>query len=239
MRLGRRVPAALHDDFFRPRWPHHPDEACGGGDAKGDAQVDFGDPELRLAGGDPEVAGQGEAPSPTHRVAVDHGDGGLLEALEERLGAFEEPTELALALGESVAALFRRHGRLEARVGPRREDRGRAGHDDDPRGGIITQRGESDRQLGQHCVAERIAALGAVQGHGGYGTFAGEGDVGADRGVHRYRGTLAHGPRTGNAAPGEGPACVWGRRGYNPSIFRFSARRRPPVIATTPRVRRP
>ncbi len=90
---------------------------------------------------------------------------------------------------------------MKARVGTRREDRWGAGDDDDPRAGIITQRGEGGRQLGQHGVAERVPPLGAVQGYSGEGTLPSEGDVGADRGVHRYRGTLAHGPGPGAMRP--------------------------------------
>ena len=124
VRLGRRVAAALHDDLLGAGGPDHAHEARGGGHAEGDAEVDLGDPELRLGRRDAEVAGEGEPPAAADRVAVDHGDGRLLQVLQQGLGPLEQPAELRLAPGEGLAALLRRHARLQAGIGARRRRRG-------------------------------------------------------------------------------------------------------------------
>ena len=146
-----------------------PDEAHEAGrrrDAERHAEVDLGNPELRFGGGPAEVAGERQTPAAADRVAVDHRDRRLLEALQQRVGALEQPPELALALTERLAPLVRRHRRLEPGVGSRREHRRRAGHDDDARRGVVAQLHERRGQLAQHRVAQRVAAIGTAQGDG-------------------------------------------------------------------------
>src|SRR5262245_41440676 len=166
LRLGRRVPPALHDDLLRARRADEAHEAGRRRHAERHAEVDLGNPELRLGGGPAEVARQRQAPAAADRMAVDHRDRRLLEAFEQRVGALEEPAELALALAERLAALLRRHRRLEPGVRARREHGRRAGDDDDARGSIVAQLDEGRAQVGQHRVAEGIAAVGTVQGDG-------------------------------------------------------------------------
>src|SRR5439155_14151380 len=57
---------ALEDDLLGACGADEADEAGGGRDAERHAEVDLRDPELRLRGGDPEVAGQRQPqPPPT------------------------------------------------------------------------------------------------------------------------------------------------------------------------------
>ena len=100
--LGGRVPPALHDDLLRARGPDEAHEAGRRRDPERYAEVDLGDPELRFGGGPAKVAGERQPPAAADGVAVDHGDRRLLQALEQRVGALEQPAELALALAERL-----------------------------------------------------------------------------------------------------------------------------------------
>jgi len=124
-----------------------------------------------------EVARQGQAPAAAHRVAIDHRDGRLLDALEQAIGALEEPAELALRPAEGRAPLLRGHGGLESRVGAGGEDGRRARDDHHADRDVVAQLGERRRQLGQHWIAQRVAALGTVQGDGRDRAVAGQADV--------------------------------------------------------------
>src|SRR6266581_8977641 len=97
-RLGGRVAPAGHDDLLGARGADEPDEARRRPDAERHAEVDLGNPELRLGRGDPEIARESQAPPAPDGVAVDRGDRRLLEPLKEHVRALEESAELALAL---------------------------------------------------------------------------------------------------------------------------------------------
>src|SRR5439155_10868916 len=110
---------ALHDDLLRARGADEAHEAGRRRDAERHAEIDLGNPELRFGGGPAKVARERQAPAAADRVAVDHRDRRLLETFEQRVGALEEPPELALALAERLAALIGRHRRLEPGIGAR------------------------------------------------------------------------------------------------------------------------
>src|SRR5438094_151297 len=108
--LGAVTPA-LEDDLLGACRADEADEARGGRDAERHAEVDLGDPELRL------------------------------------------------------------------RVGAGRNDRRRARDDHQAHGGVVAQLAEGAAKLGQHGVAQRVAAIGTIQGHRGHGAVAVEVDV--------------------------------------------------------------
>jgi hypothetical protein len=116
-------------------------------------------------------------------VAVDGGDGGLLEVLQHRVGALEEPAELRGAAQERAPAVLFRHPLSKRSVGARGKHGRGAGHDDHPHGAVVAQLGEDRGQLGQHGVAQRIAPVGSVQRDRG------------DRHVADQRDVLTHGVR--------------------------------------------
>jgi hypothetical protein len=118
-----------------------------------------------------------EPPAAAHRVPVDHRDRRLLEILEQRVGALEQPPELALALAEDLAALGFGHALPDRRVRARREHGRRAGDDDDTALRVVAQLGEGRRELREHRIRERVAAVGTVQRDGDDRTFACERDV--------------------------------------------------------------
>src|SRR2546427_9130088 len=115
-------------------------------------------------------------PPPTAWPLMAH-EGDLLEALERRVDALEEPAELRVARGHRVAPLLGRHRAPQLGVGAGRKDRRRARDDHQAHGGVVAQLAEGAAKLGQHGVAQRVAAIGTIQGHRGHGAVAVEADV--------------------------------------------------------------
>src|SRR3989441_64273 len=74
-------------------------------------------------------------------------------------------------------ALLGRHRALQLSVGAGRKDRRRARDDHQAHGGVVAQLAEGATQVGQHGVAQRLAAIGTIQGHRGHGAVAVEADV--------------------------------------------------------------
>src|SRR5439155_29381 len=70
-----------------------------------------------------------------------------------------------------------RHRALQLGVGAGRKDRRRARDDHQAHGGVVAQLAEGAAKLGQHGVAQRVAAIGTIQGHRGHGAVAVEADV--------------------------------------------------------------
>src|SRR5256885_1973981 len=60
---------------------------------------------------------------------------------------------------------------------PAEKDRRRARDDHQAHGGVVAQLAEGATQVGQHGVAQRVAAIGTIQGHRGHGAVAVEADV--------------------------------------------------------------
>src|SRR6266566_4039867 len=177
MGVGGRIPPALHDDLFGARGPDEADEARRGGDTERHAEVDLRDPELRLLRGPAEVAGERQPPAAPDRVAVDHRERRLLEALEQRVRALEEAAELALPLRERPPPLVDGHLRVERGIGAGAEDGRRARDDQDAGGGVVSQLGERRPELGQHRVAQRVAPVGMIQRDGRDRALTREGDA--------------------------------------------------------------
>ena len=102
---------------------------------------------------------------------------GLLQVLEQRVGALEEAAELALARGEEPAPLLLGLGAGMRGVGAGGEHGRRPGDDDHAGLGVVAQLDEGRGQLGQHGVAQRVAAVGPVERHGGDHSGPGQRDV--------------------------------------------------------------
>jgi len=129
-------------------------------DAERHAEIDLRDPELRFRGREPEIAGECEPPAPADGVAVDRGDGDLLEALERGVHALEEPPELRLARRHRLAA-SRRHAALESASAPAEKTGARPSRSPGARRRLAQPRRRRGRDR-SHRVAQRVAALGAV-----------------------------------------------------------------------------
>ena len=157
--------------------PDHPHEAGRGAHPERHAQVHLRDPELRLRGGDAKVARERQAPAAAHRVAIDRGDGGLLEVLEQRVRRARRGGGTATCARGRAGGAPPASRPWRARRRPRRRRRRRAGHDDDASRRVVAQLGEGRAQLGEHLVAQRVAAIGPVERDGGDGAVAGEEDV--------------------------------------------------------------
>src|SRR5437667_391067 len=178
--LGAVTPA-LEDDFLGACGADEADEARGGRDAERHAEVDLRDPELRLRGGDPEVAGQRQPPAAAHRVAVDGTEGDLLEALERRVDALEEPAELRLARGHRVAPLLGRHRALQLGVGAGRKDRRRARDDHQAHGATRGPAWPRWFPEGRLNCADNSVDRHLDAGRGGKPAIVWEGDDGSSR----------------------------------------------------------
>src|SRR5262245_36481696 len=110
-------------------------------------------------------------------MAIDHADGRLLEVLEQGVRPLEIAPELALAAAEEAAALLVRLRFRMRRVSTGREHGRSAGHDDHARRRVVAQLGECRREIDEHGIAQRVAALGAIERDGGDDAIAREGDV--------------------------------------------------------------
>ncbi len=76
-RLLRMDPAAGHDQLFRAAEPDQAWEALGAAQVGDDPPPDLVDGELRVVGGDPQVAGRGQLDPTAQGEPTDRGDGRL------------------------------------------------------------------------------------------------------------------------------------------------------------------
>jgi len=114
----------------------------------------------RVAVGDPQVADQGQAEAPAHRVSVHRGDRrhGQVEDLEEGLVGAVQP----LVVGEiSPAARLRGGGAAE--VGARAEARAPARHHDGAQLGVRAGTRDAFAERGHDLGGHAVAVLGAVE----------------------------------------------------------------------------
>ena len=141
--------------------------ADGAGDG-GDADLDLGELEDRLVGGDAQVASEGKRKSLSDAIAVDGGDGGLPD--------FEPALEVPVVAGLPQVAAGT--VRMLARVvdgGAPGTDVGAsgegaiagAGDDGDPELGIVAKGGPGVVQLDVHRAVEGVECLRTIEGDPG------------------------------------------------------------------------
>ena len=146
-------------------------------DAGGDAEVDLGLAELRLLGGDNEVAQHGQFAAAAQGKAVDRGD--------DRL---PEPGDAVVAEGEEIARVHLGIGLVRHLLDVGAGGEGlvaRAGQDQAADAVIVLDRIEEVRQVPEQGRVEGIQRLGPVQGHQGITVgvaFNQEGGIGVGHG---------------------------------------------------------
>ena len=104
-RLGGVDHAAAEDEFQRPALAHQPRQALRAGEAGHQAELDLGLAELRGVGREPQRAGHRQLAAAAQGEAVDRGDDGLAQLLDQVEDAAARVRACALAAsGVSVAS---------------------------------------------------------------------------------------------------------------------------------------
>jgi hypothetical protein len=160
-RLRGRDAHAGEDHLERLAASHEPRQPLRAAAARDDGQVDLGEPELRVFGGDADVAGQGQLEAAAEGVAADRRD--------DRLGA---PIHLAAEVhAPPRLAELGGHRRLQELpdVGARREGLVAAARDHHRAHGVVGAQSREDlEQLAAHGLVHGVVHVGAVQGDGGH-----------------------------------------------------------------------